>query len=286
MVNSTVTRINADANILSTYLKEINKIPLLSREEEYDLALAAAKGEEKARERLVNANLRFVVNVAKKYQNQGLPLMDLISEGNIGLMNAVERFDATKGYHFISYAVWWIRQAILKAICEKSRMIRLPLNRANELVQIEKARKVVVNNRSEEEEISEIAELLNMTADHVKEIVNISRDMVSLDSPLSAERDASSMGDFIEDTQYEDPAEAAITMNLREDIDDVLGSLTPKEAEVIRYRFGLNGYKAMSLKEIGDQFKLTKERIRQIEKKAIRRMQHPNRAARLEAYVA
>jgi RNA polymerase primary sigma factor len=286
MVNSTVKRSSYEENILSTYLKEINTIPLLTREEEYEISIAASKGDAAARDRLVRGNLRFVVNVAKKYQNQGLPLMDLISEGNIGLMNAVERFDATKGYHFISYAVWWIRQAILKAICEKSRMIRLPLNRANELVQIEKARKVVVNNHSEEEELTEIAGLLNMTNEHVRDIVNISRDMVSLDSPLFADRDSSSMADFIEDDQYENPEEHVIDMNLREDIDGILATLTPKEAEVIRHRFGLNGYKAMSLKEIGDLFGLTKERIRQIEKKAIRRMQHPSRMSRLEAYVA
>jgi len=286
MVNTSVKRTVNDDNILSTYLKEINSIPLLTREEEYTYSMAAAAGDKAAREKLVRANLRFVVNVAKKYQNQGLPFMDLISEGNIGLLNAVERFDATKGYHFISYAVWWIRQAILKAVCEKSRMIRLPLNRANELVQIEKARKVVVNNRTEESELKEIAGLLNMTQDHVRDIVNISREMVSLDTPLSMDRDSSSVGDFLEDDQYEQPEDMVIESNLREDIDMILGSLSDKEAEVIRYRFGLNGYKAMSLKEIGDQFNLTKERIRQIEKKAIRRLQHPSRMGRLEAYVA
>ncbi|HKL87333.1 MAG TPA: RNA polymerase sigma factor RpoD/SigA [Treponemataceae bacterium] len=286
MINTNIKRVGFDENILSTYLKEINKIPLLTREEEYEYAIAAAAGDKKAKEKLVKGNLRFVVNVSKKYQNQGLPLMDLISEGNIGLMNAVERFDATKGYHFISYAVWWIRQAILKAVCEKSRMIRLPLNRANELVQIEKARKVVVNNRTEESEVREIAELLNMTEDHVREIVNISRDMVSLDAPVFSDRDSSSLGDFIEDDYYEQPEDLVIESNLKSDIDDILATLTDKEAEVIRYRFGLNGYRPMSLKEIGDVFNLTKERIRQIEKKAIRRLQHPTRMNRLEAYVA
>lgn len=286
MVNTTVKRAFFDENLLSTYLKEINTIPLLSREEEYSLAMAAASGDTSAKDTLIRANLRFVVNVAKKYQNQGLPLPDLISEGNIGLMNAVDRFDATKGYHFISYAVWWIRQAILKAICEKSRMIRLPLNRANELVQIDKARKVVLNNRSEEAELKEIADLLRMDEDHVRDIVNISREMVSLDSPVFADRDSSSLGDFLEDTQYDQPEKLAIENSLRDDIDEVLSTLTDKEAEVIRYRFGLNGYKAMSLKEIGDLFNLTKERIRQIEKKALRRLQHPARMSKLEAYVA
>ncbi len=286
MVNTTVQRVSFEGNILSTYLKEINAIPLLGREEEYTLAIAAAAGDKTAQDRLVRANLRFVVNVAKKYQNQGLPLMDLISEGNIGLMNAVERFDATKGYHFISYAVWWIRQAILKAICEKSRMIRLPLNRANELVQIDKARKVVHGNRTEEAELREIAGLLNMTEDHVRDIVNISRDMVSLDSPVNVERDSSTIGDFIEDSRYEQPEDYVVSANLREDIDAILDTLTPKEAEVIRYRYGLSGYRAMSLKEIGVKFNLTKERIRQIEKKAIKRLQNPQRMNRLEAYVA
>lgn len=286
MHNPKVNRTIADDNILSTYLKEINAIPLLTREEEFIYALEAGVGDTYAQEKLVRANLRFVVNVAKKYQNQGIPLMDLISEGNIGLMNAVERFDVTKGYHFISYAVWWIRQAILKAICEKSRMIRLPLNRANELVQIEKARKQVAGGNSEEAEIREIAGLLDMDSDHVRDIVNIARDMVSLDTPVFSDRDSSSMGDFLEDNRYEQPEDVVIESNLREDIDELLATLTDKEAEVIRYRFGLNGYKAMSLKEIGSLFNLTKERIRQIEKKAIRRLQNPTRMNRLEAYVA
>ena len=286
MVNTTVTRASFEDNILSTYLKEINAIPLLSREEEYNYAVAAAAGDEKARDKLVRANLRLVVSVAKKYQNQGLPLMDLISEGNIGLLNAVERFDVSKGYHFISYAVWWVRQAILKAICEKSRMIRLPLNRANELVQIDKARKVVHGKRNEEEELREIAGLLNMSESHVRDIVSISRDMVSLDSPVFTDRDSSTLGEFIEDGQYEQPEQYVIAGNLREDIDGILSSLSEKEAEVIRYRFGLSGYRALSLKDIGVKFNLTKERIRQIEKKAIKRLQHPSRMNRLEAYVA
>ncbi|AEE16230.1 sigma-70 family RNA polymerase sigma factor [Treponema brennaborense] len=277
----------SDDNVLALYLKEINKIPLLSREEETDLAVKAAAGDKAAKDRIVNANLRFVVNVAKKYQNHGLDLVDLISEGNIGLMTAIERFDVSKGYHFISYAVWWIRQSILKAICEKSRMIRLPLNRANELVQIEHARKLVAQDKTEEEEITEVADMLNMDVSHVREMLNISRDMISLDASIrSSDQDSASIGEFLEDSRYEDPADTVLNASMQDDIDGVLGTLTDKEADVLRYRFGLNGNKSMSLKEVGDKFNLTKERIRQIEKKAIKRLQHPARTVRLEAYVA
>jgi RNA polymerase primary sigma factor len=275
-----------DENTLSIYLKEINKIPLLTREEEEKYARQAAKGDQFSKEKLVKSNLRFVVNVAKKYQNQGIPLSDLISEGNIGLMNAIERYDVEKGYHFISYAVWWIRQAILKAICEKSRMIRLPLNRANELVQIEKARKLIQSNANEEEEVRKIAELLDMDAQHVMDLINISRDLISLETPVYTEKDSSVVGDFVEDSSYTAPEEYVVVQNLKTDIDAVLDTLTIKEADIIRYRFGLNGKNAMSLKEIGDQFHLTKERIRQIEKKALKRLQHPSRVAMLESYVA
>jgi RNA polymerase primary sigma factor len=273
-------------NIISMYLKEINKIPLLTREEEERYARGAAAGDKDAKNQLVQANLRFVVNVAKKYQNQGLPLSDLISEGNIGLMNAIEKYDVDKGYHFISYAVWWIRQAILKAICEKSRMIRLPLNRANELVQIEKARKTLYGVRNEDTELEQIAKLLNMDKDHVADLVNISREHVSLDTPVYTERDSSSLGDFIEDAAHLRPDEAALYGSLQEDINDILGSLSEKESEIIQYRFGLNGRKPLSLKEIGDKYNLTKERIRQIEKSAIKRLQSPMRSKMLEAWIA
>lgn len=276
----------SDENVLSIYLKEINKIPLLTREEEDTIARAAAKGDKAARDKLAAANLRFVVNVAKKYQNQGLSLSDLISEGNIGLLNAIERYDVDKGYHFISYAVWWIRQAILKAICEKSRMIRLPLNRANELVQIEKARKVLQGGATNDAEINEVARLLDMEPSHVADLINISRDLVSLESPVYTEKDSSILGDFLEDTTYKAPEAAAIESALREDIEMVLQTLSEKEAEIIRYRFGLNGTAPMSLKEIGERFHLTKERIRQIEKKALKRLQHPARKQYLESYVA
>ena len=171
-------------NILAMYLKDINKIPLLSHEEETELAIKAKNGDKAAKEKIVNANLRFVVNVAKKYQNHGIDLIDLISEGNIGLLTAIEKFDVTKGYHFISYAVWWIRQSILKAVCEKSHAIRLPLNRANELVQIEHARKSITGNKTEQQEFEEVAAMLNMDPAHVREMVNISREMFSLDAEI------------------------------------------------------------------------------------------------------
>lgn len=275
-----------DENVLSIYLKEINKIPLLTREEENKYARKAADGDQYAKEKLVNANLRFVVNVAKKYQNQGLPLSDLINEGNIGLMNAIERFDVDKGYHFISYAVWWIRQAILKAICEKSRMIRLPLNRANELVQIEKAKKQLQSEHGEEPEVADIAKEVSMNPDHVADLINISRDLVSLETPVYSEKDSSSLGDFIEDDGYKHPEEQMMSKSLVDDINNVLSTLTEKESDIIERRFGLNGKSPLSLKEIGDRYDLTKERIRQIEKKAIKRLQHPSRSQYLEAYTA
>ena len=274
-------------NVLAMYLKDINKIPMISHEEEIELAKKAQAGDAVAKNKLVNSNLRFVVNVAKKYQNHGLDLTDLISEGNIGLLTAVEKFDVSKGYHFISYAVWWIRQSILKAICEKSRAIRLPLNRANELVQIEHAKKVIGSKKSEQQEFEEIAAMLNMDAGHVRDMVNISRDIVSLDAEINDGGDGhTKLADFYEDESYERPEEKAITEAMHDDINKVVDTLRPNEAKVIRMRYGLNGLKPMSLKEVGQECDLTKERIRQIEKHAIVRLQHPTRARKLEAYVA
>ena len=276
-----------DENILAIYLKDINRIPLLSHEEEAQLAIKAKQGDKAAKNKIVNANLRFVVNVAKKYQKHGLDLTDLISEGNIGLLIAIDKFDVTKGYHFISYAVWWIRQSILKAICEKSRSIRLPLNRANELVQIEQAKKTITGSKTEQEEFEEIASMLNMTTSHVREMVNISRDMISLDAEINnSENDKTQIGDFYEDFRYGKPEDNVMKEAMEKDIDSVLNSLRKNEADVIRMRFGLNGIKPMSLKEVGSICNLTKERIRQIEKHAISRMHHPSRSKRLESYVA
>ena len=276
-----------DDEVLAIYLKDINKIPLLTREEENNLAEKAKKGDKAAKDKIVVANLRFVVNIAKKYQNHGLDLTDLISEGNIGILTAIEKFEPAKGYHFISYAVWWIRQSILKAICEKSRTIRLPLNRANELVQIEHARKIVHGKKTGSQEFEEIAQMLNMTPAHVRDMINISRDMISLDAEInSADNEHTSVADFQEDTINKKPDELAIENAMAEEIDTVLETLRPNEAKVIRMRYGLNGAKPMSLKEVGDACHLTKERIRQIEKHAIGRLQHPTRARRLSSFVA
>ena len=274
-----------DVSSLSVYLREINKIPLLTREEEVELAKRAKSGDKDAKEKLIKANLRFVVNVAKKYQNQGLSLSDLISEGNLGLITAVDKFDVDKGYHFISYAVWWIKQSILKAICEKSRMIRLPLNRANELLQIEKVKREIGSNKDGEADIEEIADFLDMDKNRINDLINASRDFVSLETPLSSDKDANTISDLMEDTKGADPEKILINKTLQDSIEDVLSTLTEKESAVIRYRFGLNGEKPHSLKEIGDKYNLTKERIRQIEKKAISRLRHPSRSSKLESYI-
>ena len=274
-----------DVSSLSVYLREINKISLLTRDEEVTLARSAKEGCQDAKDKLIQANLRFVVNVAKKYQNQGLTLSDLISEGNLGLITAVDKFDVEKGYHFISYAVWWIKQSILKAICEKSRMIRLPLNRANELLQIEKVKREIGSNKDGEADIEEIADFLDMDKSRINDLINASKEFVSLETPLSSDKDANTISDLMEDTKGADPEEVLIDRTLQESIEGVLATLTEKESNVIKYRFGLNGERPHSLKEIGDKYNLTKERIRQIEKKAISRLRHPSRSQKLKNYV-
>jgi RNA polymerase primary sigma factor len=273
----------ADDNILALYLKEINRIPLLTREEEKQCAREAVKGNRVASQKLASANLRFVVNVAKKYQGQGLPLEDLINEGNVGLISAIEHYDVERGYRFISYAVWWIRQSILKAICEKSRMIRLPMNRVNELFQIEKARSFVQEGESE---IMEVARLLNMEPGHVEDLLSISRDMISLDNPLYNEKDSSTIGDFVEASGYEPPDARVMGYALRNDIENILNEMGDKEADIIRFRYGLGTNVPLSLREIGDRLDLTKERIRQLEQKAISRLKHASSRKLLESYVA
>lgn len=286
MTNSSKLQSKLD-NSLAIYFKEIDSIPLMSREEEYELALKAQQGNILARDRIVKANLRFVVTVAKKYQSNAFELNDLINEGNIGLMIAIDKFDPEKGYHFISYAVWWIRQTILKAIYEKGKMIRLPSNKTNDIIKIEKARKSLKAKLSEEEELEQVAIMLNMTPVHVQEMMMISKDVFSLDSKVgSDEADSNSLGEMLEDTTSVSPEENAIENDMKEQIDNVLSTLTEKEAQILRYRFGLNGKKAMSLKEVGEVFNLSKERIRQIEKKAIKRLQHPSRSSKLKAFIA
>ena len=286
MTNSAKLQSKLD-NSLAIYFKEIDSIPLMTREEEYELAVKAKQGDILARDRIVKANLRFVVSVAKKYQCGAFELNDLINEGNIGLMIAIDKFDPEKGYHFISYAVWWIRQTILKAIYEKGKMIRLPSNKTNDIIKIEKARKSLKAKLTEEEELEQVALMLNMTPVHVQEMMMISKDVFSLDSKVGGdESDSNSLGEMLEDTTSVSPEENAIQNDMKEQIDNVLSTLTVKEAEILRCRFGLNGKKAMSLKEVGEVFNLTKERIRQIEKKAIKRLQHPTRCKKLEAFIA
>ncbi len=280
------TKLSDDENVLAIYLKEINNIPLLSREDEEKYARLAAKGDKDARDMLVKSNLRFVVNIAKKYKNHGIHLSDLINEGNIGLLNAIEKYDVDRGYHFISYAVWWIRQAILKAIGEKSRMIRLPLNRAGELVQIEKVRKEYLSVNGTDPEIKDIASQLSLSEEHIREMISISREHISLDTPVtSIDKDSAKMGDYIEDTMYKQPDDQIIDKSLKEEINKLLSTLSGKEANIIEQRFGLNGESPQSLKEIGDKYNLTKERIRQIEKKALERLKHVSRSQYLEAYM-
>ena len=274
-------------DVLSMYLKDINKIPLLTREEEIELSQKAKKGDKLARDKMIKANLRFVVRVAKKYQNRGLDLTDLISEGNIGLINAIEKFEPTRGYHFISYAVWWINQSILKALSEKSRAIRLPLNRANELVRIEYASNLINGTLSEAEEVAQVAQMINMSESRVRELLAISNGPVSLDAKASSsESDNTVVGDYFEDQTYDRPEDATVNLALKEDVAGLLKTLRPNEEKVIRLRYGLNGYKPMSLQEIGEECNLTKERVRQIEKKAIFRLQNPSRIKKLEGYLA
>ncbi len=271
---------------LSIYLDEINKIPLLTADKELELVKKAAEGSKSAKNKLVESNLRFVVKIAKEYMNRGIEFEDLINEGNAGLMQAVNHFDSKAGVKFISYAVWWIRQSIMKALYEHGHEIRLPMNRANELVNIEKARKLVAD-KPENVQVEEIAAMLGMSKDVVKNLMDVSREMKSLDSPIASD-DASSdsIGDMLSDSRYKNPEAEAIENSLHEDVEEALSKLSPKEAKILRMRFGFDGEESMSLKEVGDEIGLTKERIRQIEKHALSTIRLPSRVKKLSAYVA
>jgi len=273
-------------NPLSYYLSQISKIPLLSKKDEEELAIKAKSGDKIARDKLIRANLRFVVAVAKKYRNQGIPFSDLINEGNIGLLNAINKYEPERGYHFISYAVWWIRQAILKAICEKSRFIRLPLNRANELVKINKLKRSHFDKYEEEIELEKLAVDLNMNKDNVKHLLDISRDTLSLETPVyDNKNNVTYLGEFIADDADKSPEEKIESKSLNEAINSILRTLSDKERDIIELRFGLNGNTKLSLKEIGDMYSLTKERIRQIEKKALQRLRQKSKQEKLESFV-
>ena len=275
---------NAENGALSMYLRDIEKIPLIGREEEYDLAMKAKNGDAAARERLVNGNLRFVVSIAKQFQGRGLPLIDLISEGNVGLLTAIDKFEPEKGYHFISYAVWWIRQSILKAIGEKSRMIRLPMNKSADLIQILQAKSNLEKNGYDDASIEAIAAECGMSESDVLEIMQIARDVSSLDAPVGSEED-SSFGEFIES---DDPKPEDVVMDeaLKNSVRRILGTLSEKERGIITLRYGLDNNEAMSLKEVGEVYNLTKERIRQIEKKVLSNLLQNNEVKELKAYIA
>ena len=269
---------------LTLYLRDIEKIPLITREEEYELALKAKAGDSYARERLVNGNLRFVVSIAKQYQNRGLPLIDLISEGNIGLLTAIDKFEPEKGYHFISYAVWWIRQSILKAIGEKSRMIRLPMNKSADLIQILQAKTNLEKSGMDDVSLDDIARECGMDRSDVLEIMQIARDVSSLDAPVSAGEDTS-YGDFIECDKPR-PDEVVMSEALKTSVSRILDTLSEKERGIIKLRFGLDNRDAMSLKEVGEIYHLTKESIRQIEKKVLTALAENQEVKELKAYIA
>ena len=273
-----------DNEILSVYLREINRIPLLSYDEEYELALKAKAGDKAARDRIINANLRFVVSVAKKFRGNGLPLSDLIDEGNIGLITALDKFEPEKGYHFISYAVWWIRQSIMKAISEKSRAVRLPLNRSNELIQIQKAQKSLMHEMEKTAPTAEeIADLTGLDRKLVDDLLSISQDIVSFDSPVRKDDESdSTFGDFIED-EADGPETQVIDSSLKDEVQSILSVLTDKERAIIIKRFGLDGSEPKSLKEIGEGYGLTKERIRQIEKRALEKLRNASEKKDLRA---
>jgi RNA polymerase primary sigma factor len=280
----TTRRYRDEDRSLDLYLREIGETPLINAAEEVELAKKIRKGDQKALEKLTKANLRFVVSVAKQYQNQGLSLADLINEGNIGLIKAAKRFDETRGFKFISYAVWWIRQAILQALAEQSRIVRLPLNRVGTLHKIGKVSSTLQQDLGREPSPNEIAEELSLTEGEVSDTLKISNSHLSLDAPFSSSED-NSLIDILEDEMQPAPDESLLSESLRVEIEKALDTLTPREAEVINLYFGLNHEKPLTLEEIGARFSLTRERVRQIKEKAIRRLRHASRSKALRAYL-
>ncbi len=275
---------NRESQSLDKYLQEIGKVDLLTPEQEIELAIKIKKGDQMALERLTKANLRFVVSVAKQYQNQGLSLGDLINEGNLGLIKAAKRFDETRGFKFISYAVWWIRQSILQALAEQSRIVRLPLNRVGALNKIGKAYSNLEQEFEREPSALELAQELDMDVSEVADTLKISGRHVSMDAPFT-QGEENRLLDVIENDQQPNPDYGLMTESLKSEIERALSSLTEREAEVIKLYFGLNKEHSLTLEEIGERFNLTRERVRQIKEKAIRRLRHASRSKNLRAYL-
>ncbi len=266
------------------YLKEIGKVPLLTAEEEVALAKRMEQGDEEAKKRLAEANLRLVVSIAKRYVGRGMQFLDLIQEGNLGLLKAVEKFDYTKGYKFSTYATWWIRQAITRAIADQARTIRIPVHMVETINKLIRVSRQLLQELGREPTPEEIAEELEMPPDKVREIMKIAQEPVSLETPIGEEED-SHLGDFIPDEDAPAPAEAAAFTLLKEQLIDVLDTLTPREEKVLRLRFGLDDGRARTLEEVGKEFNVTRERIRQIEAKALRKLRHPSRSKKLKDYL-
>nr|MBO2471954.1 RNA polymerase sigma factor RpoD [Bacillota bacterium] len=266
------------------YLKEIGRVPLLTAEEEVELAKRIEQGDEEARRKLIEANLRLVVSIAKRYVGRGMLFLDLIQEGNLGLLKAVEKFDYRKGFKFSTYATWWIRQAITRAIADQARTIRIPVHMVETINKLVRVSRQLLQELGREPTAAEIAERMGMTEERVREIMKIAQEPVSLETPIGEEED-SHLGDFIEDQDAQAPADAASYTMLREQLEDVLESLTPREEKVLRLRFGLDDGRARTLEEVGQEFGVTRERIRQIEAKALRKLRHPSRSKKLRDFL-
>ena len=266
------------------YLKEIGRVPLLSPDEETELAKRMAEGDNYAKKRLSEANLRLVVSIAKKYVGRGMQFLDLIQEGNLGLLKAVEKFDYTKGFKFSTYATWWIRQAITRAIADQARTIRIPVHMVETITKVKKVSSQLLHETGHDPSAEEIADKLEMPAERVREIMRIAQDPVSLETPIGEEED-SHLGDFIPDDDAPAPADAASLMLLKEQLNEVLSTLTDREAKVLRLRFGLEDGRSRTLEEVGKEFDVTRERIRQIEAKALRKLRHPSRSKKVKDFL-